>query len=156
MGNGRIIGSCGQKTAIGKDKWGGAQQATKCPKKQQLGTNFACCKSTIWPGNGIFAEKNQPIINLFDPKTLQKNFDLQFRSAGNAIEGRMCQKVKRDRNTEKTLLRSGYLRRYWVFRESPSGHNPLLRLTSLSFLLTQINSTSHGRPKKGNLQLSWL
>ena len=57
MGNGRIIGSCGQKTAIGKDKCDRGQQVTKCPKKQQLGSNFARCKSTIWPGNAIAAKE---------------------------------------------------------------------------------------------------
>ena len=61
------------------------QQATKCPKKASIRQQF-CCKSTIWPGNGIFAEKNRPIINLFDPKTSPKKFDLQLRSAGNAVE----------------------------------------------------------------------
>ena len=32
MGNGQIIGSCGQKTAIGKDKCDGANKALNAPK----------------------------------------------------------------------------------------------------------------------------
>ena len=112
------------------------QQGTKCPKKHQLSTNFTRCKSTIWPGNGIFAEKNQPIINLFHPKTLQKKFDLQLRSAGKAECAKWAKKlplllkgVKKDRNRGNPSAK-------WLFEEVLSfpwitRPTPLLRPASL-------------------------
>ena len=57
--------------------------------------------------------KNQPIINLFDPKTSQKKFDLQLRPAGKAVycakfepkgcESKKGQKYRRD-PSEKWLF----------------------------------------------------
>ena len=41
MGSGRIIGSCGQKTAIVKDKRDGAERALNAQKKPQLGAKFS-------------------------------------------------------------------------------------------------------------------
>ena len=41
MGSGRIIGSCGQKTAIVKDKRDGAKKALNAQKKPQLGAKFS-------------------------------------------------------------------------------------------------------------------
>ena len=35
----------------------GGRQGTKCPKKASISPNLVRCKSTICPGNGIFAER---------------------------------------------------------------------------------------------------
>jgi hypothetical protein len=44
------------------------------PQKASIRQQFwRRCKSTIWPGNGIFAEKKQPIINLLDLKTSRRS-----------------------------------------------------------------------------------
>ena len=62
MGSGRIIGSCGQKTAIVKDKRDGAKKTLNAQKKASIRRQIFYCKSTIWPGMVYFQIKSWRLL----------------------------------------------------------------------------------------------